>query len=70
LQWPTARDGRPARCTAVGTGEEMVLAAKRDRADRLVRPFVVEFDASIIEEPASRMTSFAIERCWLACGHL
>ena len=46
------RDGRPARCTAVGTGEEMVLAAKRDRADRSFDRVVVELDASVIEEAA------------------
>jgi hypothetical protein len=44
-------DGRPACCTAVGAGEEMVLAAKRDRADRSFERVVVELDASLIEEP-------------------
>jgi hypothetical protein len=46
------RDGRPARCTTVGTGEEMVLAAKRDRADRSFDRVIVEFDTSVIEETA------------------
>jgi hypothetical protein len=43
-------DDRPARRTAVGSGEQMVLAAEGDGPDGTFDRVVVEFEASVIEE--------------------
>jgi len=45
-------DRRPAVGAAVGSGEQVVLAAERDGTDRVLDGVGVEFDAAIIEEAA------------------
>jgi hypothetical protein len=45
-------DRRPAVGAAVGSGEQVVLAAERDGTDRALDGVGVEFDAAIIEEAA------------------
>jgi hypothetical protein len=45
-------DDRPAYRAAVGSGEQVVLAAKRDRADGALDRVGVEFDTPVIEEAA------------------
>jgi hypothetical protein len=45
-------DGRPARGTSVGSGEQVVLAAQRDGAHGSFDGVGVEFDAAVIEEAA------------------
>ena len=45
-------DGRPAVGAAIGSGEQVVLAAERDGADGALDGVVVEFDAAVIEEAA------------------
>ena len=43
-------DGGPMLGASVGTGEQRVLPAERDRADGALDSIVVEFDAAIINE--------------------
>lgn len=45
-------DGCPAVGAGVGSGEQVVFAAKRDRPDRALDGVGVKFEASIIEEAA------------------
>ena len=45
-------DGRPALGAAVGSGEQVVLAAERDGPDRAFDGVGVELDAAVIEEAA------------------
>src|SRR5262245_44118113 len=47
-------DDRPAGRSAVGAGEQMVLAAEGDGPDGAFDRVVVEFDAAVIEEAAKR----------------
>ena len=47
-------DDRPAGCAAIGSGEQMVLAAERDGPDGAFDRVVVELDAAVIEEAAKR----------------
>src|SRR5262249_21475245 len=42
--------GGPARATAVGTGEQVVLATEGDRSDCAFNRIIVEVDPAIIEE--------------------
>src|SRR6187402_3777995 len=41
---------RPMLAAAVGAGEEVVLAAERDRADRALDDIGVDLDAAVVEE--------------------
>src|SRR5882672_10889044 len=41
---------RPVLATAVGAGEEVVLAAERDRTDRTLDDIGIDLDAAVIEE--------------------
>jgi hypothetical protein len=50
-----ARHGRPTRATAIGAGEEVVLAAERDGPDRALDRVGVEVDATVIQEAAERI---------------
>ena len=43
------RDGGPMLGASVGTGEQRVLPAERDRADGALDSIVVEFDAAIAD---------------------
>src|SRR6266540_3826801 len=45
-------DDRPALRAAIGSREQVVLAAERDRADGALDRVVVEFDAPVIDEAA------------------
>src|SRR4029077_6667789 len=45
-------EGGPADAATIGAGEEMVLAAKRDGADRTFDRIVVEVDTAIVQETA------------------
>ena len=47
-------DHGPAVTTSIGSGEEMVLAAERDRSNGTLNGIVVELDATVIEEAAKR----------------
>lgn len=44
------RDGGPMLGASVGTREQRVLPAERDRADGALDGVVVEFDAAVIDE--------------------
>lgn len=43
--------GCPALASAIGAGEQMVLATERDRADGALDRIGIELDAAIVEEP-------------------
>src|SRR5438132_14434495 len=43
-------DDRPVVTTAIGAGEEVVLAAKCDRTDRTLDDIGVDLDAAVVEE--------------------
>ena len=45
-------DHRPVLRTAIGAGEERVLAVERDRADGALDRVVIDLDPAIIEEQA------------------
>src|SRR5215208_5407238 len=45
-------DNPPARCAAVGSREQVVFAAKRDRPDGTFDCVVIEFNTAVIEEAA------------------
>jgi hypothetical protein len=47
------RDDRPPVGAAVRSGKQVVLAAKRDRADRPLDRVGVELDAAVVEEAVS-----------------
>ncbi len=50
-------DDRPTIGAAVRSGEQVVLAPERDRADRSLDRIGVEFDAAVIEEAAEGLSS-------------
>src|SRR5580704_8020265 len=45
-------EDRPAGTAAIAAGEQMVLAAERDRADRPLNRVGVEFDPAVMQEPS------------------
>src|SRR5216684_4025458 len=47
-------DDSPTATTAVGAGEQMVLAPEGDGPDGAFDRIVVEFDAAVVEEAAER----------------
>lgn len=57
-------EGRPGARPAIGSGEQVVFAAECDGADGAFHGVGVEFDASVIEEPAEvRAMTCAAKRC-------
>ena len=63
-------DCRPACAAAVTAGEQVVLAAERDRADRALDGIGVEFDAAVMRKradlPSARARSGSLRRA--RCG--
>src|ERR1700737_2255808 len=50
-------DNGPAIAAAVRAGEQMVLAAERDRSDGALDRVVIELDAAVVEEAGERRPS-------------
>ena len=48
-------DHRPVLGAAVGPGEQMALAAERDRPDGALDDVAVELDAAVVEEAGSAL---------------
>src|SRR6266704_5794078 len=59
-------DDRPVLATAVGAGEEVVLAAERDRTNRTLDNVGVDLDAPVVEEAGKAVP--ARERVADGCG--